>query len=83
MQVLKLKIMKKITLIFLFFVLFHNVLQSQNFAPIGTKWRYDFSAFGQGAGIIEYEAQKDTILFGSQLIEFMQCFSLGKELVDI
>ena len=64
MQVLKLKIMKKITLIFLFFVLFHNVLQSQNFAPIGTKWRYDFSAFGQGAGIIEYEAQKDTILFG-------------------
>ena len=56
--------MKKIILLFLIIFLYFEALQSQNFAPIGTKWRYDFAAFGQGAGIIEYEALNDTVLLG-------------------
>jgi Secretion system C-terminal sorting domain len=55
--------MKKITLITLSFALFYNVLQSQNFAPIGTKWRFNYGAIS-GRGYIDYEALTDTVING-------------------
>ena len=56
--------MKKIILAFLIISSYFEALHSQNFAPTGSKWQYEFSAVGGVNGTITYEALNDTSLFG-------------------